>query len=89
MVHLFQLQLQSYPLTLYHIDRAALARCTALIDDRDAAATALERMVARILAALSRPKAAECTKGASARAREAVDNLFESTFGAMASPPTS
>jgi len=62
LVHLFQLQLQSYPLTLYHIDRAALARCTALIDDRDAAATAVERMVARLLAALSRPKAAECTK---------------------------
>lgn len=47
----------------YHIDSAALARCTALIDDRDAAATAVERMVARLLAALSRPKAAECTKG--------------------------
>jgi hypothetical protein len=63
LVHLFQLQLQSYPLTLYHIDSAALARCTALIDDRDAAATAVERMAARLLAALSRPKAAECTKG--------------------------
>jgi transposase len=54
LVHLFQLQLQSYPLTLYHIDSAALARCTALIDHRDAAATAVERMVARLLAALVR-----------------------------------
>ena len=63
LVHLFQLQLQSYPLTLYHIDSAALARCTALIDDRDAAATAVERMVARLLASVCQPSAAECTKG--------------------------
>jgi hypothetical protein len=63
LVHLFQLQLQSYPLTLYHIDGAALARCTALIDDRGSAATSVERMAARLLAAVSRPNAAECTKG--------------------------
>jgi hypothetical protein len=63
LAHLFQLQLQNYPITLYHIDRAALARCTALIDDRDAAATAIERMAARLLAALFRPNSAECTKG--------------------------
>ena len=63
LVHLFQLQLQSYPLTLYHLDDAALARCTALIDDRGAAATAVERMAARLLASVSQPSAAECTKG--------------------------
>ncbi len=63
LVHLFQLQLQSYPLTLYHMDGGALARCTALIDDRGAAATAVERMAARLLAAVPRPNAAECTKG--------------------------
>jgi len=64
LVHVFQLQLQNYPITMYHIDGAALARCTALIDDRDAAATAaIERMAARLLAALSRPNAAECSKG--------------------------
>jgi len=63
LVHLFQLQLQSYPLTLYYLDGAALARCTAVIDDRSAAATAIERMAARLLAAVSRPNAAECTKG--------------------------
>ena len=63
LVHLFQLQLQSYPLTLYHIDGAALVRCSALIDDRGAAVTAVERMAARLLAAVSRPNAAECTKG--------------------------
>ena len=63
LVHLFQLQLQSYPLTLYHIDGAALVRCSALIDDRGAAATAVERMAARLLAAVSRPNAAECRKG--------------------------
>ena len=63
LVHLFQLQLQSYPLTLYHLDGAALARCTDLIDDRGAAATPVERMVARLLASVSRPNAAECTKG--------------------------
>jgi hypothetical protein len=50
-------------LTLYHIDGAALARCTALIDDRGSAATSVERMAARLLAAVSRPNAAECTKG--------------------------
>jgi hypothetical protein len=63
LVHLFQLQLQSYPLTLYQIDGAALARCTALIDDRGAAITAVELATARLLAAVSRPNAAECTKG--------------------------
>jgi hypothetical protein len=63
LLHLFQLQLQSYPLTLYHLDGAASARCTALIADRGAAATAIERMAARLLAAVSRPKVAECTKG--------------------------
>jgi len=63
LVHLFQLQLQSYPLTLYHIDGAALARCTALIADRGAATSAVERMAARLLAAVSRPNAAQCTKG--------------------------
>ncbi len=52
-----------YPLTLYHIDGAALARCTALIDDRGAATTSVERMAARLLAAVSRPNASECTKG--------------------------
>src|SRR5258707_6960063 len=63
LLHLFQLQLQSYPLTLYHMDGGALARCTALIDDRGAATTAVERMAARLLAAVPRPNAAECTKG--------------------------
>src|ERR1700730_4505719 len=63
LVHLFQLQLQSYPLTLYHLDGAALARCTALIADCGAAPTAVERMAARLLATVSQPNAAECTKG--------------------------
>ena len=63
LVHLFQLQLQSYPLTLYHIDGVALARCTALIDDRGAATTSVERMAARLLSVVPRPNAAECTKG--------------------------
>jgi hypothetical protein len=63
LVHLFHLQLQSYPLTLYHLDGAALTRCTDLIDDRGAAATPVERMAARLLATVSRPNAAECTKG--------------------------
>src|SRR5258708_6396256 len=62
LVHLFQLQLQSYPLTLYHMDVVALARCTALIDDRGAATTAVERMAARLLAAVPRAHAAYCTK---------------------------
>jgi hypothetical protein len=45
------------------MDGAALARCSALIDDRGAAATSVERMAARLLTAVSRPNAAECTKG--------------------------
>src|ERR1019366_3132665 len=56
LVHLFKLQLQSYPLTLYHLDGAARARCTALIADRGSAATAVERMAARLLAAAFQPK---------------------------------
>lgn len=63
LVHLLQLQLHSYPLTLYHLDGAALARCTVLIGDRGAATSAIERMAARLLAAVSRPMAAACTKG--------------------------
>jgi len=61
--HLFQLQLQSYPLTLYHLDGAALARCTALIAHCGSAATDIERMAAHLLAAVSQPKVAECAKG--------------------------
>jgi hypothetical protein len=94
LVHLFQLQLQSYPLTLYHIDGAALARCTALIDDRGSAATSVERMAARLLAAVSRPNAAECTKGRffdrandklSQLARFATNELVSLDLQAMAS----
>ena len=62
-MHLFQLQLQSYPLTLYQLDGAALARCAALIGDPGSAATAIERMAASLLAAVSQPKAVECVKG--------------------------
>ena len=94
LVHLFQLQLQSYPLTLYHIDGAALARCTALIDDRGSAATSVERMAARLLAAVSRPNAAECTNGRffdrandklSQLARFATNELVSLDLQAMAS----
>jgi len=94
LLHLFQLQLQSYPLTLYHIDGAALARCTALIDDRGAATTSVERMAARLLAAVSRPNAAECTKGRffdrasdklSQLARFATNELISVDLQAMAS----
>jgi hypothetical protein len=63
LLHVFQLQLQSYPLTLYHLDGAALARCDALIADPGSAATIIERMAARLLAAVSQPKAVECVKG--------------------------
>ena len=94
MVHIFQLQLQSCPLTLYHLEGAALARCTALIDDRGAAATAVERMAARLLAAVSRPNVAECTKGRffdrvsdklSQLARFATNELVSFDLQAMAS----
>jgi len=44
LAHPFQLQLHCHPATLYHLDSAALASCTALIADRDSAATTIERM---------------------------------------------
>jgi hypothetical protein len=63
LAHLFQLQLQNYPLTLYHLESAALARCAILIANRGVAVTVVERMVARLLAAVFQPNAAKCTKG--------------------------
>jgi hypothetical protein len=63
LLHLFQLQLQSYPVTLFHLDGAALTRCAALIADRSSAATAIERMGGRLLAAVPQLKLAECAKG--------------------------
>jgi hypothetical protein len=63
LVHLFHLQLQSYPITLYHLDSAALVRCAALISDHDSAASAMERMAARLFGALSQAKAVGCVKG--------------------------
>jgi hypothetical protein len=48
---------------LYHLDKAALASCTALVADRDSAATTIERMAALLLTAVSHPKAVACVKG--------------------------
>jgi len=62
LAHLFQLQLHCHPVSLYHLDRAALASCTALVADRDSAATTIERMAFRLLTAVSRPKAAAYVK---------------------------
>jgi len=94
LVHLFELRLQSYPLTLYHMDGAALTRCAALIDDCGAAATSVERMAARLLTAVSGPSAAECTKGRffdrasdklSQLAKFAINELVSFDLQAMAS----
>jgi hypothetical protein len=63
LAHLFQLQLHCQPVTLYHLDGAALASCNALVADRDSAATTVERMAARLLTAVSHPKTAACVKG--------------------------
>ena len=63
LAHLFQLQLQNYPLTLYHLESAALARCAILVANRGVAVTVVERMVARLLAAVFQPNATKCTKG--------------------------
>jgi len=63
LAHLFQLQLQNYRLTLYHLESAALARCAILIANRGVAVTVVERMVARLLAAVFQPNTAKCTKG--------------------------
>jgi hypothetical protein len=50
-------------MTLYHLDRAALASCTALVAERDSAGTTIERMASRLLTAVSHPQAAACVKG--------------------------
>ena len=63
LAHLFQLQLQGYPLTLYHLESTALARCAILIADPDAPGSDVERMAARLLAAVFQPNATGCTKG--------------------------
>jgi hypothetical protein len=63
LLHLCQLQLQSYPLTLYQLDGVALARCEALMANRGSAVTVIERMAGRLLAAVSQLKVAECAKG--------------------------
>jgi hypothetical protein len=63
LAHLFQLQLQNYPLTLFHLESAALARSAVLIANRGAAVGVVERMAARLLAAVFQPNAASCTKG--------------------------
>jgi hypothetical protein len=57
------LQLQNYPLTLYHLESAALERCAVLIANRSAAVRVLERMAARLLAAVFQANAEKCTKG--------------------------
>jgi hypothetical protein len=58
LAHLFQL-LQNYPLTLYHLESAALARCAILVANRGVAVTVVERMVARLFAAVFQPNAAK------------------------------
>jgi hypothetical protein len=63
LTHLFVLQLQNYPLTLFHLESAALERCAVLIANRGAAVSGVERMAARLLAAVSRPSIEKCTKG--------------------------
>jgi hypothetical protein len=63
LLHVFQLQLQDYPLTIYQMESAALERCAALIGDQGSANTAIEKMTARLLVAVKRAKAVECTKG--------------------------
>jgi hypothetical protein len=63
LLHLFELLLQEYPVSLYITDGAALARCKTLIQEQAAAATDVERMAKRLLAAVARPTPIECTKG--------------------------
>jgi hypothetical protein len=63
LMHLFRLQLQNCPLTLYHLESDALARCAILIADRGAAVSVVERMAARLLAAVFQLNVAKCTKG--------------------------
>ena len=63
LAHLFELQLQNYPLTLYHLESAARARCDILIDDPGAAISAVERMVTGLGAAVFQLSTAKCTKG--------------------------
>jgi hypothetical protein len=76
LTHLFVLQLQNYPLTLFHLESAALECCAVLIADRGAAVSGVERMAARLLAAVCRPNTDKCTKGRFFdRASEKLDRL--------------
>ena len=63
LVHLCWLQLQQYPITLYHLDRAALVRCAALLAQPDTARSPVERMAARLFGVIPEIKALECVKG--------------------------
>ena len=63
LLHLFELLLQDYPVSLYITDGAALARCRSLMEEPAAATTDVERMACRLLAAVARPTPVECTKG--------------------------
>jgi hypothetical protein len=63
LLHLFQLRLQSHPVTLYHLDGAALAQCIALIAEPGSGASAVERMTGRLLAAAAEPRGVTCVKG--------------------------
>ena len=63
LVHLCWLQLQRYSITLYHLDRAALVRCAALIAQPDTAGSPVERMAVRLFGVIPEIKAMECVKG--------------------------
>lgn len=61
--HLHALHLTTFPLTLYHLDAAALDRCAALTTDGNTARDPIDRMVARLLGPLALPKLEPCAKG--------------------------
>lgn len=63
LAHLFQLRLQMHPLTTYHLEDEALARCTALLTGRASAASDCEQLAGRLLAAAFRPTMVKCAKG--------------------------
>ncbi len=63
LVHLCWLQLQQYPITLYQLDHAAIARCAALLAQPDSTGSGIERMAARLFTVMPEIKAVECVKG--------------------------
>jgi hypothetical protein len=63
LLHVLVLQLECHPITLYHLDRAALTRCSTLLAEPDTVVAAVEQAAARLLGAMSSVRLMPCVKG--------------------------